>query len=223
MEADAVLSIYENLYFESKKKIALQYIVSDDDSSMRTLLKHGYNHPKGKLELEIPELDWLAYHSHRPKVVTKPIFALANATKSQLACTKVDTIRVKKYYGYMIKNNRMKIIGEIKFVSKVVIEHLFNNHEYCDSRWCRPKKLLETNSKNKEVSESYNDIKNNIEIQRIKVSYYRNKTKDSTLYNQMNRTYLLFTTEERLKESLHKFSTQKNETMNNSVTKYHRK
>ena len=108
MEADAVLSIYEFFYFESKKTIALQYIVSDDDSSMRTLLKHGYNHPKGKLELEIPELDWLVDHSHRTKVVTKPIFALVNTTKSKLVCTKVDTIRVKKYYGYMIKNMCMQ-------------------------------------------------------------------------------------------------------------------
>ena len=55
IEVDAVLSIYEELYFDSKKKIALQYIVSDDDSSMRALLKHSCNHPKGKLKLEILE------------------------------------------------------------------------------------------------------------------------------------------------------------------------
>ena len=36
----------------------------------------------------------------------------------------------------------------------------------------------------------------------------------------MTRCYLPFTTEERLKESLHIFSTQKNEAMNNSVAKY---
>ena len=76
-----------------------------------------------------------------------------------------------------------KIIEEIKVASKAVIEYLFNNHEYCNSRWCRPKKLLETNRKNKKESENNEETKNNIEIQRTKVSYYRNKAKDSTLYN----------------------------------------
>ena len=55
MEADAALTIYEELYYESQKKTALQYIVSDDDSSMRALLKHGINHPKGKSKPKIPE------------------------------------------------------------------------------------------------------------------------------------------------------------------------
>ena len=219
MEADAALTIYEELYYESQKKIALQCIVSDDDSSMRALLKHSTNHSKGKLKAEIPEPEWLADPSHRTKVVAKPFFALANAPKSHSVCTKVDAIRVKKCYGYMIKNNCNKTIDEIKVASKAVIEHLFNNHEYCDSRWCRPKKLLEKNKKN-EVSESNEERLKNIEIQRTKVSYYRSKTKDSTLYNQMNKSYLPFTTEERLKESLHNFSTQKNEAMNNSVAKY---
>ena len=36
----------------------------------------------------------------------------------------------------------------------------------------------------------------------------------------MTRYHLPFTTEERLKESLHKFSTKKSEAMNNSVAKY---
>ena len=79
MEADEALTIYEELYYESQKKIALQYIVSDDDYSMRALLKHGINHPKGKLKPEILEPEWLADPSHRTKIVAKPIFALANA------------------------------------------------------------------------------------------------------------------------------------------------
>ena len=68
MEADAALTIYEELYYESQKKIALQYIVSDDDYSMRALLKHGINHPKGKLKPEIPEPEWLADPSHSPSI-----------------------------------------------------------------------------------------------------------------------------------------------------------
>ena len=81
---------------------------------------------------------------------------------------------------------------------------MFNNHEYCDSRWCRPKKLLERNKKN-ELSESNEGRLKKIEIQRTKFSYYRSKTKDTTLSDQMTRCYLPFTTEERLKKSLHNF------------------
>ena len=182
MEVDATLSIYEEIYFDSKKKIALQYIISDDDSSMRVLLKHGCNYPKGKSKLEMPEPKWLADSSHRTRFVAKPIFSLATSPKSISSCTKVHAIRVNKYYGYMLKSNCMKKIDEIKIASKIVIEYLFNRHEYCDSRWCRPEQLLETNRKNKEVSESNAETKNNIEIQRTKDSYYRSKTKDSTLY-----------------------------------------
>ena len=40
----------------------------------------------------------------------------------------------------MLKTNRMKTIAEMKIEPKAVIEYLFNNHEYCDSQWCRPKK-----------------------------------------------------------------------------------
>ena len=57
MEADAALTIYEELYYESQKKIVLQYIVSDDDFSMRALLKHGCNHPKGKLNRKYQNLN----------------------------------------------------------------------------------------------------------------------------------------------------------------------
>lgn len=80
--------------------------------------------------------------------------------------------------------------------------------------------ILETNRKNKEVSESNEETKKNIEIQHTKDSYYRSKTKDLTLYEQMHRAYIPFTIEERLQESLHNFSTQKNKTLNNSVANY---
>ena len=73
---------------------------------------------------------------------------------------------------------------------------------------------------NKEVSESNEETKDNIEIQRTKKSYYRSKTKDSTLYEQILGAYLPFTKESRLKESLQNFSTQNNEALNNSVAKY---
>ena len=220
MEGDASFFIYEELYFDFKKKIALQYIVSNDDSSMRVLLKHSCNHLKGNIKLEIPDPKWLADFSHRTKVVAKTIFMLATAPKSIFSCTKVDAIRVKKYYGYMLKSNCMKTVEEINIASKLFVKNLFNNYEYCDTWWCKPKTLLETNRKNTKVSESNAETKNYIEIQRTKDSYHRIKMKDSTLYEHMHRAYILSTIKERLKESLYNFLTQKNKALNNNVAKY---
>ena len=100
MEVDVALSIDKEMYYNSQKKIALQNIVSDDDSSMRALLKHSCNHPKGKLKLEILEPDWLADLSHITKVVAKHIFTLAAAPKSKSGFTKVDAICLKKIRIY---------------------------------------------------------------------------------------------------------------------------
>ena len=57
-------------------------------------------------------------------------------------------------------------------------------------------------------------------MQRTVQSFYRCKVKDKVLYQQMRDAYEPFTNEERLRESLHSYSTQKNEAMNNSVAKY---
>ena len=100
MEVDVALSIDKEMYYNSQKKITLQNIVPDDDSSMRVLLKYSCNHPKGKLKLEILEPDWLAGLSHRTKVVAKHIFALAAAPKSKFGFTKVDTICLKQIRIY---------------------------------------------------------------------------------------------------------------------------
>ena len=78
---------------------------------MRALLKHDCDHLIGKLNVAMPESGWLADPSHRTKVVAKPIFALAAAPKIKSSCTKVDAIRMKKYYGYVLKTNRMKDIA----------------------------------------------------------------------------------------------------------------
>ena len=132
MESDAALPLYESMFYDSKKKIASRSIVSDDDSTMRALLKHPSNHRS----------------SHRTKVIAKYIFALETLPKSKSTGTKIDTVRVKKYFGYMIKTNRDRTISEIKIASLVVIEHLFDyHHVYCNSRWCRPKRILELREK----------------------------------------------------------------------------
>ena len=103
----------------------------------------------------------------------------------------------------MIKFNHMNEISEIVTASKSVVEHLFNEHMYCDEKWSKPKK--ETNSKEKEEDSQ---------------SFYRCKQKDKKLYEQIWKAYAPFTTPKRLQESLHSFVTQGKEGMNASIEKY---
>ena len=93
------------------------FIVSDDYSTMRDVLKHpsiGFRGqvlktPKVKLDEEIPEPSFLADTSHRVKVFAKHIFSIFNEIRAQkCGCTKVDALRINKYWGYTIKNNREK-------------------------------------------------------------------------------------------------------------------
>ena len=39
--------------------------------------------------------------------------------------------------------DRTKYFSKIKRASSTVIEHLFDNYEFCDSMWCQPKNKLE--------------------------------------------------------------------------------
>ena len=126
--------------------LSIGIIVSDDDdSTMRAALKHpsigvrGQFHKtsKGKLDVQIPDPSFLADPRHRIKVMAKHIFYIVNDSKSQRRwCTRADALRLKKYWGYMIKKNREKIIEEFSAASKVPLEHIFNCHENCSAEWC---------------------------------------------------------------------------------------
>ena len=85
MEADAALTLYKGIYHKYDKKIHLKAVVADDDSSIRALLKHRCNNPKGRLPEEMNEPDWLADPSHRTKVVAKPIYQLAALSKKSVS------------------------------------------------------------------------------------------------------------------------------------------
>ena len=92
-------------------------IVSDDDRTMRDVLTHPsigvrgqvIKTSKGKLDVQIPEPYFLADPSHCIHVVAKHIFYIVNDSKAQrCGCTRADALRLKKYWGYMIKKNREK-------------------------------------------------------------------------------------------------------------------
>ena len=117
MEASAILKMVEDALYN--RFFIIGVIVSDDDSTMRDVIKHlskgaqcqVMRQPKGKLDEEIPELSFLADPSYRTKVVAKHIFSIFNESRAQqCGCTKEDTLRLKKYWGYTIKKKSGKTI-----------------------------------------------------------------------------------------------------------------
>ena len=115
MEAVAILKMVEDAYYN--RFFIIDVIVSGNDSTMRAVLKHPIigvrgqvlKTLKGKPDVKIPEPYFLANPSHRIKVVAKHIFYIVNDSKAQrYGCTRADAIRLKKYWGYMIKKNREK-------------------------------------------------------------------------------------------------------------------
>ena len=68
MEADAALQRYINLYNGSNKNIVLKAVVTDDDSSMRALLTHTSNNPKGRLPEAMPHQNGSLIHHIEPRL-----------------------------------------------------------------------------------------------------------------------------------------------------------
>ena len=143
MEASAILKMVEDAYYN--RFFIIDVIVSDDDSTMRAVLKHPIigvrgqvlKTSKGKFGVQIPEPSFLADLSHHIKVVANHIFYIVNYSKAQICgCTRADSLRLKKDWGYMIKKNRKKTIEELGSASTVPLEHMFICHENCSAEWC---------------------------------------------------------------------------------------
>ena len=74
MEAELALDLVTEMHTVSQGRVFIHTIVSDDDSTMRSLLKHKKINSKGKLPEAIPEPIFMADPSHRVKVMAKPFF-----------------------------------------------------------------------------------------------------------------------------------------------------
>ena len=83
-------------------KITYKKLVSDDESTMRSLLQHPSNHEKGQLPEKIPQPLFLADPYHRIKLMSKPFFKIVANTKDPNKCKMIDVLRIKKYLGCYI-------------------------------------------------------------------------------------------------------------------------
>jgi hypothetical protein len=212
MESEAILKMTKDAINHG---YTIEFIVADDDSTMKSILRYSWDelisagkmrkedYPRyanggkkkdyGRLPLNYLLPHFLADPGHRQKCVAKPIFALANASAAVSEATIVDALRIKKYWGYMIKQNRKKELEELVILSEAVVDHHFNCHDFCGD-WCPVKKGKP-----------------------VKEGKYRCKQKNKKLYQQIKDAVDKFRTPEKMKELLHEFDTQTNEGLNQAV------
>jgi hypothetical protein len=98
---------------------------------------------KGKLRYPYPEPTFLGDPAHCTKTAASDIFSLANLplAKSK-GVNKVDAMKLKKNYGYMLKQLRLLPEREWERAAQAVLKHHFDCHQYCGS-WCKRRHMME--------------------------------------------------------------------------------
>jgi hypothetical protein len=209
------------------RNVIVARICCDDDASTRSLLRWSntdhmannnsttipkvaitkgpnkgklQNRPdKGRLPAAVPEPVFVADPNHRRKCFTGELYALkASKGGANETITKMDCSRLQKNFGYMARTLKAKDEGDFEAAGKAVIEHHFDNHEFCGV-WCPRKRMTE--------------LQRNASIR-----YYRSKTKDAKLYAVLQDKISRFITTDRLKEIAHGMDTQVNESFNNTAS-----
>ena len=72
MEGVVALELMKKIFNKNKGKMYLKELVSDDNSTMRSLLQHKEHHEKDKLPDNIPQPKFCADPLHIIKVMAKP-------------------------------------------------------------------------------------------------------------------------------------------------------
>jgi hypothetical protein len=154
---------------------------------------------KGKLPSNVPEPLFVADPNHRRKGLTGELIRLDKEKVTvRLTMTRMDSTRLGKNFAYMARTLKDRPIDEFVNAGKAVLEHHFDNHQYCGD-WCKRKH--ESEEQRKRV-----------------IKYYRCKTKDAKLYVLLHSKIERFITVERLIEMAHGMDTNVNEAFNQICT-----
>ena len=123
---------------------------------------------------------------------------MAATPKKGISREKSLVERLKKYWGYFIKQQRYISLDDMRKASKDPLNHLFDHHEYYSNAWCVAKQMKEKSLKF--VS---------------KDGPFLEKEKDLKTYQQLKEICNRFSMDEKLKQSLCPGNTQMNESFNN--------
>ena len=175
-------------------------IISDNDNVMRAHLRHKTDKAKdkGKLPVWVYEPDFLADPGHRKKSVSKHFYTLASQPVKKSRVNNAIAKRMKKNWGYMIKQNKHKPIEEFVASSQAPLEHIFDNHQFCEPKWCLKLKA-------QQEGKPYNHPE----------QFLDKSTEDGAkMYEDLSKITLKYGAAAYLIQSKHNFSTQINKSLN---------
>jgi len=202
--------------------VVVKHIVTDDDSSIKakskwsnadTVVNNDLDEPphrinskgdkvvrpdKGALPGDMPEPLFLADPNHRKKSLANVLYGLESLKSAQkLTMTKMDVLRIATNFAYMVRTLPNQPEERHVQCGKAVLEHHFDNHEFCGD-WCSRKGLS-------------NDQRS------ASTKHYRCKEKDEKLCHELKIRIDRFIAFEALLEVAHGMDTQCNESFNNVV------
>ena len=220
-------------------------LVTDDDSTVRANTKHSYkaladrDYPgwrkradtdwpfymdeskdppkavflkdKGFLPLHCPRVDdWISDIGHRVKCIGGFVFSLQATSKKSLQAgthlAKGECIKLKKLAGYFLKTPENQELPFDDFCKRApcMYLHHFNDHSCCSDKWC---KVLKSKRRQDPVPLPANYS-----------NRFRCKVKHKVLFKKVEEGMSTYLTTEALRQVYHRYSTQKNESLNKKVT-----
>jgi hypothetical protein len=150
---------------------------------------------KGKLPAHVPEPLFVADPNYRRKALTGILIVLNTAmVDEKLTMTRMHSTRIGKNFAYMARTLKDRPIHEFADAAKTVLEHHFDNHQYCGD-WCKRK--------------------HESAAQRLRIiKYYKNRENDAKLYSLLFDKIERFTSLDKLVEMAHGMDTNVNEAFN---------
>ena len=152
---------------------------------------------KGKLPKHILQPIFKDDPSHRVKVVAIKWYKLKAQPVSQSTMTGELAGRLKRSWGYMIKQHRNGTIEDFVEAAKAPLNHTFNNHQFCGD-WCQAVKAQKENK-------VYHNPRG---------WHSRETEKGKKLYQQIQAVTKKYGSKFYVLQSLHRFDTQTNESLN---------
>jgi hypothetical protein len=198
--------------------VYIRTYVMDDDSSTKAILRHSYKarglgkadwprtpsgykkQDTGQLPLAHPEIQFLADKNHRVRTFATHFFNLARAKLSVSIATNNDAERMKRNFSYFVHMYHGEPFPVFQRASQAVLEHHFNNHEFCDD-WCPATKWSDEE----------------IFLKQLK---YRDVEKHPELYLQFKEIVEGFCNEEGLRDLYHEVHSNKCESLNGFISKF---
>jgi hypothetical protein len=227
MEATGALRNVLHL-FNSLDVYVREYVM-DDDASTKTILKHAYKtlvdaglfdmgdwprnkngkkkEDRGELPVLHPTIAFIADCNHRVRTYAKAYFLLAGMSQKKSECRPADAERLKRNFSYFLHMYRTAPWEKFRHNSNAVIEHHFNNHDYCEE-WCPVLKRRERIKKGEIEEDEESELK------------YRCKTRNARLYTQLRAYHDAYTTDSSLWELWHQVHSNKCESLNGFITKF---